>query len=64
MTLQYLDSNLILEILDKLDAAGIAAFPVHDSLIVQAKHGEATASAMRNVFATTYGAEPELHFSR
>lgn len=63
LTLQCLDSEIALTILEKLDAAGITALPVHDSFIVQARHREVLASTMRAVFAGRYGAEPQLHFS-
>lgn len=60
VNLQYEDSELALEILGKMEEAGITVLSVHDSFLVQRQHEQALRSAMERAFYVRYAQKPEI----
>jgi hypothetical protein len=60
MSLQREDSDLAITILGSMEAQGIVTLPVHDSFIVQERHGETLKKEMVRAYRARYGVEPYL----
>jgi hypothetical protein len=60
MSLQREDSDLAIEVLRRMEAKAIITLPVHDSFIVQDRHGEILRSEMEEAFREKYGVEAYL----
>lgn len=60
MGLQREDSDLAVDILMRMNAAGITALPVHDSVLVQERHSEALKKVMRETYRERYGTTPGM----
>lgn len=58
--LQREDSDLAVDILDRMDRAGAITLPIHDSFIVQAEHGALLEETMRETFYERFGAYPGI----
>lgn len=60
MRLQREDSDLAVNVLKRMEAAGAVTLPIHDSFIVQARHGEALREAMEDSYRERYEASPKV----
>lgn len=60
MSLQREDSDLAIGVLERMEARAIVTLPVHDSFIVQERHGETLKAAMVDAYREKYGVEPHL----
>jgi hypothetical protein len=60
LALQFEDSELALSVLERLDAAGIDALPIHDSFIVQEEHDLELQAAMHAAFVERYEHAPRI----
>jgi len=60
VSLQYEDSELALEIMEKMEDAGITILSVHDSFIVKRQHEPALRLAMENAYRLRYAQMPEI----
>lgn len=60
MSLQREDSDLAIAILGRMEAHGIVTLPMHDSFIVQERHGETLKNEMVKVYRDRYDVEPYL----
>ncbi|KAB7740375.1 hypothetical protein F2P47_07530 [Parvibaculum sedimenti] len=49
-SLQYVESNILVEVLLSLMSKGVVALPVHDAVIVKASDADVTETAMVNIF--------------
>ena len=58
--LQYLDSEILLKVLDRMNGLGVVALPVHDSVIVARPWAEALRGAMRTAYRDVTGYEDIL----
>jgi len=60
MSLQREDSDLAITILGSMEAQGIVTLPVHDSFIVQERHGDILRREMTRAYRERYDVEPYL----
>lgn len=58
--LQYLDSEILMKVLDRMNGIGVVALPIHDSLIVARPRAEALRGAMRTAYRDVTGYEDVL----
>lgn len=63
MSLQREDSDLAAAILERMEAQGIVTLPIHDSFIVQDRHGDTLREEMVRAFKEKHGVEPHLRRS-
>lgn len=60
LRLQREDSDLALDVLKRMAELSIVALPIHDSFIVQEKHGETLRKAMVDSYVGRYGRKPVI----
>lgn len=58
--LQYEDSMIAERVMMTLSKQGILSLPVHDSFVVQKRHGTALQQAMKDAFMQRFGVEPKI----